>query len=71
MKTPGGNPTTSSYNPSAVKLQLIALCVFRMKINFLRCKNALTYYNAGVVAVHSKVVVLAPVVGFSPTNSGA
>jgi hypothetical protein len=26
----------------------------------LRCKNALAYYSAGVVAVNSNVVVLAP-----------
>jgi hypothetical protein len=34
------------------KAQLIAWRVFRIKIILLRCKNALAYYNAGVVAVN-------------------
>jgi hypothetical protein len=47
----GANPTT----------QLIALLIFLIKIIFLCPKNALAYYNAGVVAVKLKAVGLAPV----------
>jgi hypothetical protein len=34
--------------------------VFRTKLSFLGCKNAVAYYNAGVVAINSKVVGLVP-----------
>jgi hypothetical protein len=39
---------------------LIARRVFRSKIILLRFKNSQAYYNAGLVAVNSKIVGLAP-----------
>jgi hypothetical protein len=39
---------------------LIAWRVFRLKIIFLWYKNSLAYYNAGVIAVNTKIVGLAP-----------
>jgi hypothetical protein len=45
------NPKTAVYNASAVKTYNAtnSLARFRVKIIFLRYKNALAYYNAGVV----------------------
>jgi hypothetical protein len=47
----GANPTTLSYNASAVNIYSSnkSMARFRIILNFLGCKNAQAYYNAGVV----------------------
>jgi hypothetical protein len=59
---PGANPTIASYNASVVNFYnaMGSLVRFENKNIIFYFKNALAYYNAGAVAVSSKVVRLAP-----------
>jgi hypothetical protein len=51
---PGANPTIASYNATG------SLAGFDDKNMLFFFENAVSYYNAGVVALYSKVIGLAP-----------
>jgi hypothetical protein len=59
----GAHPTITSYNAGVVKVYNSAYSIARflkLQIIFPQCKNALVFYNAGVIIVNSRVVGLAP-----------
>jgi hypothetical protein len=68
MFTYGANPTIASYNASVVNSPNGTGSLARFKNKNIIFYFALAYYNAGVVAVNSKIVGLASYVFVLITN---